>query len=213
MVNIDAPGVNIRITQKKPFERKRPESPISRFQPVGPRRFERFSRQRQFLPKKRYARIQNTVVRNFQRLGQGGGSSSGRGRPSGTYKYYIPGVGKVGVYQWRKYIRTLRNTARSQIQQNIALQQARQQALSRNPNFVPQQFQQQVPQYPQQPIPVQYPVQQVPRSIPVVQPNPYKEISIMERNALNMGNNDSQQFVETDLMSGQRKVSRIGNLW
>lgn len=42
---------------------------------------------------------------------------SSRGRPKGTYKYYIPGVGPAGVFEWRKYQRLKQRQLAMQIQQ------------------------------------------------------------------------------------------------
>lgn len=56
--------------------------------------------------------------------GQRYSSSRGKGRPSGTVKYYIPGVGPVGVFEYRKYL------SRQRMLQRIAGQEQPQATMS-----------------------------------------------------------------------------------
>jgi hypothetical protein len=84
--------------------------------------------------------------------GGGGDETSSRGRPVGTVKYYIPGQGPVGVYEWRKYSRKVK--ALQRIQGREAIEgQLQQQMLDQ---YKYGQVQQQI----QQPQPVQQMVQQ-----------------------------------------------------
>lgn len=82
--------------------------------------------------------------RNLGRPLVGSGiKKQGRGRPRGTVKYYIPGQGPVGVYEYRIYLRSQLRAKRMEIQnrnsltpeQRYALQQLqqRQQAYQNNP--------------------------------------------------------------------------------
>lgn len=54
-----------------------------------------------------------------------------RGRPRGpSGRYYIPGVGAVGVYEYRMWLRSQLREKRAQIQRNMTLSPEQQQALA-----------------------------------------------------------------------------------
>jgi len=77
---------------------------------------------------------------------QGKKGHARRGRPKGSYKYFIPGKGPVSVFTWRKYLSQQKQLMKMRLQQLKAKQQVyspiQQQALQ-------QQIQQQMIQQPQ----------------------------------------------------------------
>lgn len=130
-----------------------------------------------------------------------GRKQQGRGRPKGSYKYVIPGVGPVDIFTYKNWLNKQRKLERQQFTRQLIVQKARNQAI-RNvyPNRAEQIIQQQSSLY-----------QPNFQSVPPVQPS-LKEISIIERTPLNLGSNPNGEFIERDLFSGQPKIRRRGTL-
>lgn len=149
-----------------------------------------------------------TRIPGGQRQSSQGRVKSGRGRPVGSFKYFIPGRGAVDVFTWRKYVNAQKQAYRTQLQQQVAMQRI-QQKYGQNP----QQFQQdQLPQLPQQFNPYQQKPQFAGQSVMPVEPQPYKEISVLERTPINLSGITLQPmnegYQEADLMTGEVKFKR-----
>jgi hypothetical protein len=170
-----------------------------------------------------YPQIRAPTLQSEEYRGSGGQGrvKYGRGRPKGSYDYFIPGKGRVSVFEYRNYIRNQKQLYKMQLEQQRAMlkvQQRFQNKYAPETQFSPeqlavqQQMQQQVMQQAQRP-------QFAGQSVPQVQPNPFKEISIIERTPLNlgginlMGNGQTFQpinetFEETNLMTGNKTIRR-----
>jgi len=145
-----------------------------------------------------------------------GGGRGSRGRPRGSYTYFIPGKGKVDVFTWRRYLAQQNALAKQQLQVQKAQRKVYRQVYSdANSEFQPQQGAQvSQPQFQSQsqsqfsqeryPIPINNPVPQVQPSL--------KEISILERTPLTMGFENTETFVQRNLATGRPTVRKIGNL-
>lgn len=143
----------------------------------------------------------------------------GRGRPKGSYTYFIPGRGKVDVFTYRRWLREQRNQQKQQFQQQLTQISAQQKA-----------YAQQYPEMANQQIPLnriygRNPYQQPQNPYQQFQPQPQnqwqpaqpvqpslKEISILERTPVNLGAEGQDTFVELDFVTGQPKIRRRGNL-
>lgn len=66
---------------------------------------------------KSYTKLQRRIIplRKSKKY-QGKTGQRGRGRHRGSYKYYIPGVGRASVFQWRRYISQQKQAAKAQLQ-------------------------------------------------------------------------------------------------
>lgn len=129
----------------------------------------------------------------------------GRGRPRGSFKYFIPGKGPVDVFTWRRYIRQQRNLVNGVIQRRAVVQDAIRQGLQNQP--------QQNIQY-RQPQTAQALAQQYQQMRPVMGvETSLREVSALDRTGINPGPEPQQNFVELDLVSGLPKQRRLGNLW
>lgn len=127
----------------------------------------------------------------------------GRGRPRGSYKYFIPGRGAVSVSEWRKFLAKQKQLLKMRLQQQKALQQ-----------FPPQYQQYSQYQYPQQQ------VRTVSKSSPTYIETPQypqrpADLKIWE-DMPGIGLNPNiqqppQMFYEKDLATGQLKLRKSGS--
>lgn len=134
----------------------------------------------------------------------------GRGRPKGTFKYFIPGKGQVDVFTWRKYVGAQKQLYRMQIQQQMALQKVANKYLPQQQGYSQEQ-QIQIPQQQFQQLPQQFQKPQFAgQSVMPVEPQPYKEISVLERTPINLSGITlqpiSEQYEEISLMTGQKTI-------
>lgn len=140
---------------------------------------------------------------------QGRTGKRGRGRPRGSYKYFIPGKGPVSVFEWRSYLSRQKQLMKMRLQQMKARQQVyspyQQQALQ-------QQIQQQMVQ-PQ----AQVQTRRMPPAIiqePTYDQQP-SELRIWEdTTGIGLNPNTQQQpqmFYEQDLATGQMKLKKGGS--
>jgi len=131
------------------------------------------------------------------RLVQDGKLKTGRrGRPKGSFTYFIPGRGKVDVFTYKKWLNLQKRTLRQQFQQQFAMRNVRTQVLRE--------------EFPEQYLPraLYNPTQQF---VQPIQPS-LKEISILERTPLTLGMENQETFIEKDLISGVPRIRKRGNL-
>ncbi len=161
-----------------------------------------------------YRGRQRVPSRVAQAIAQAGGSripgSSGnkgygsRGRPRGpSGRYIIPGVGAVGVYEWRKWYRKQRAMANLQQGQQIAQQGYKD--YSAQPSYAsPSQLQ------PQQSTIYQQPIQ----SLPPAQPRPMQQsagVSLWDNSFMKLDSGKSNNVQGGAMMKSFNPETPVGN--
>lgn len=153
---------------------------------------------------------------------------SGRGRPKGTYKYYIPGRGPSSVFEWRKYQRYRQRLAAMELQQqnpDLTYQEARSSLQQ-----IPQQITNQVPVQSgyQVATPQPSPPQIIPRQTiddgwgllrvksPISMTSPMvsqaRPVGIGINAQQPVGNKYTDFYSEPDFISGQQVMKRRSNI-
>lgn len=145
---------------------------------------------------------------------QGKKGYAGRGRPRGpSGKYYVPGKGAVGVYEFRKFIAQQRLAQKMQ-QSQAYKQYPNQQQYQEQPNYPPQ-----VPRYPpvqpSQPF-QQQPIQEKPQGVNLTGGFELLKVSMNGNNnapVKSVWDVDTPQdygdyYTEPDFLSGKQVLSR-----
>jgi hypothetical protein len=196
-----------------------PQKVISRtFSRPTPSSQQRFFKQRAKVLRGVQSAFPQTRIPGVKSQVQGQGRVKyGRGRPKGTFKYIIPGKGQASVFEYRRWLANQKQLLQMQLQQQIAMQKVARRFQPQLPQDIQQYPQQQV-QIPQQQF---NPYQQFQKpqfagqSVMPVEPQPFKEISVLERTPINLSGRTFQPLQETyeevDLMSGRSSIrSRNG---
>jgi hypothetical protein len=220
-----------QIKRQQFYDRVRQQSETPRFQKAFNRGVQRFTGYRpgKLVGTTRLAQgIARSAGARLPRQSSGSGSKHyGRGRPRGTYKYFIPGKGPVGVFEWRKWYRQQRRLQQLMAQSQISQTPSENQQIAvqnQGYNAPQQQIQPQVmQQYPPQlqQIPVQ---PQPPRDYNILHaPNPWKgqlrnvgQNHPVNANVINspVANPQGDQYTEIDVFTGRpRLVNRVRERW
>lgn len=188
-------------------------------------------------PRKQWIRGQSTAnVTRFITgrsipVKQGKGYAS-RGRPKGSYKYYIPGVGPVGVFEWRKYQRFKVRQQAMQIQQQnpdlnlnqaySALRQVQGQTPIPVQNIQPQTVSAPVQRYVQPTVVIQQPQTQFDDGWGLLRiKSPFslggngmiaRPVNPIANAQLPVGNKYSAYYSEPDFISGQQVMKQRPNI-